>query len=83
MTNQYVVPQADGQWMVHPADDIDVHELFDTEDDAINHAEEAARDSGGDVLIHDEQGNIAERRSVEGKAAPDDAQYSDEESTDS
>ena len=77
MTNQYVVPHDDGQWMVHPADDMDAHELFDSKDDAINHAEEAAQDSGGDVLVHDDQGNITERRTVSGEAAPDDAQYGD------
>jgi hypothetical protein len=60
--NQHVVPR-DGEWAVIGAGNGRATVIVGTQGEAINIAKPIAQNQGGDVVIHNRQGQIRERNS--------------------
>ena len=67
--NQHVVPH-DDKWAVRGAGNGKVTKEFNTQREAIEHARGIAINQQGEVLIHNQQGQIRERNSYGNDPSP-------------
>jgi Uncharacterized protein conserved in bacteria (DUF2188) len=61
--SKHVVPNPSGGWAVKNAGAIRASKTFDTREEAVGYAREAAKRSGAELYVHGRDGTIKDKRS--------------------